>query len=288
MDTAYLNGEYLPLDQARISPLDRGFLFGDGIYEVIPYYQGKSVGLIPHVQRMLNGLAAIEIQCDKTLDDWVALLDDLIAKNDGANSNLGVYVHVSRGTDTKRYHAYPENVAPTIFCFTFGIKEPEPVDRDTATSYTVTTSEDLRWKRCHIKSTALLGNVMHFQQGHASGNSECLLYNTDDQLTEGSSVNAYIVKDGVVITPIQDNQILPGITRRIIIDSIVADGSIAIEERTVTMQEVRDADEVWISSSSKEIAPIVKIDGVNVGDGKIGPVWEKAFAIYTAAKFSHS
>jgi len=288
MDTAYLNGEYLPLDQARISPLDRGFLFGDGIYEVIPYYQGKSVGLIPHIQRMINGLASIEIQCDKSLDDWILLLDDLIAKNDGANGNLGVYVHVSRGTDTKRYHAYPENVAPTIFCFTFAIKEPEPVDRDTAASYTVTTSADLRWKRCHIKSTALLGNVMHFQQGHASGNSECLLYNDNDELTEGSSVNAYIVKDGVVITPIQDNQILPGITRRIIIDSIVADGSIAIEERTVTMQEVRDADEVWISSSSKEIAPIVKIDGIDVADGKIGPVWEKAFAIYTAAKFTHS
>ncbi|MCJ8339757.1 MAG: aminotransferase class IV [Pseudomonadales bacterium] len=288
MDTAYLNGEYLPLDQARISPLDRGFLFGDGIYEVIPYYKGKSVGLIPHIQRMLDGLASIEIKCDKNLDDWITLLDDLIAKNDGADNNLGVYVHVSRGTDTKRYHAYPENVTPTIFCFTFAIKEPEPVDRSAATSYTVTTSQDLRWKRCHIKSTALLGNVMHFQQGHASGNSECLLYNTNDELTEGSSVNAYIVKDGVIITPIQDNQILPGITRRIIIDSIKADGSIAIEERTVTMEEVRNADEVWISSSSKEIAAIVKIDGVNVGDGTIGPVWEKAMAIYTAAKFTHS
>ena len=288
MDTAYLNGEYLPLDQARISPLDRGFLFGDGIYEVIPYYKGKSVGLIPHIQRMIDGLASIEIKCDKNLDDWITLLDDLIAKNDGADNNLGVYVHVSRGTDTKRYHAYPENVTPTVFCFTFAIKEPEPVDRSSATSYTVTTSQDLRWKRCHIKSTALLGNVMHFQQGHATGNSECLLYNTNDELTEGSSFNAYIVKDGVIITPIQDNQILPGITRRIIIDSIKADGSIAIEERTVTMEEVRNADEVWISSSSKEIAAIVKIDGVNVGDGNIGPVWEKAFAIYTAAKFTHS
>lgn len=288
MSTAYLNGEYLPLSEARISPLDRGFLFGDGIYEVIPYYGGKSVGLIPHIQRMIDGLAAIEINCKNTLDDWKVLLDDLIAKNDGANNNLGVYVHVSRGTDTIRNHAYPEDVAPTIFCFTFGIKDPEPVDREKATAYTVTTTQDLRWKRCHIKSTALLGNVMHYQQGHSSGNNECLLYNANNELTEGSSVNAFIVKDGVIITPVQDNQILPGITRRIIIDSIKADGSIKIEERTVTMDEVHNADEVWISSSSKEIAPITQIDGKNVADGKIGPVWEKAFAIYTAAKFTHS
>ncbi|MEH6444559.1 MAG: aminotransferase class IV [Oceanospirillaceae bacterium] len=288
MSTAYLNGEYLPLAQARISPLDRGFLFGDGIYEVIPYYSGKSVGLIPHIQRMIDGLGAIEIKCEKSINDWIALLDDLIAKNDGANNNLGVYVHVSRGTDSIRNHAYPENVAPTIFCFTFAIKDPEPVDRNTATTYTVTTTQDLRWKRCQIKSTALLGNVMHYQQGHASGNNECLLYNENNELTEGSSVNAFIVKDGVIITPIQDNQILPGITRRIIIDSIIADGSIKLEERTITMDEVHSADEVWISSSSKEIAPIVKIDDTNVGDGKIGPVWEKAFAIYTAAKFTHS
>ncbi|MEM5529609.1 aminotransferase class IV [Gammaproteobacteria bacterium AS21] len=288
MSTAYLNGEYLPLAQARISPLDRGFLFGDGIYEVIPYYNSRSVGLVPHIQRMINGLAEIEIKCDKTIEQWKTLLDDLIAKNDGANSNLGVYVHVSRGTDSIRNHAYPENIAPTIFCFTFAIKEPEPVDRTKAMSYTVTSTQDLRWKRCHIKSTALLGNVMHYQQGHSTGNNECLLFNDKNELTEGSSVNAFIVKDGVIITPIQDNQILPGITRRIIIDSIIADGSIKIEERTVTMDEVNNADEVWISSSSKEIAPIVKIDGKNVADGKIGPVWEKAFAIYTAAKFSHS
>lgn len=287
MSIAYLNGEYLPLEEARISPLDRGFLFGDGIYEVIPYYQGKSVGLIAHIERMIDGLASIEIKCEKTLEQWKELLDDLIARNDGANNNLGVYVHVSRGADTKRFHAYPEDVEPTIFCFTFGIKDPEPVDREKATAYTVTTTEDLRWKRCHIKSTALLGNVMHYQQGYASGNSECLLYNANEELTEGSSVNAYIVKDGVVITPVQDNQILPGITRRIIIDSLKEEGSIKVEERTVTMAEVYDADEVWISSSSKEIAPVVKIDDKLVGDGKVGPVWEKAFAIYTDAKFTH-
>ncbi|MBR9867034.1 MAG: D-alanine aminotransferase [Oceanospirillales bacterium] len=285
MSIAYLNGEYLPLAEARISPLDRGFLFGDGIYEVIPYYNGKSVGLMPHINRMINGLAAIEIKNNHTAEEWKTLLDDLIAKNSDLGENLGVYVHVSRGTDVKRYHAYPEGVEPTIFCFTFGIKDPEPADRTQVHQYSMISTEDLRWQRCHIKSTALLGNVIHFQEGYSTGNDEALLYNAKGELTEGSSCNAFIVKDGVIITPIQDNQILPGITRRIIIDSIKADGSLKVEERIVTMDDVRNADELWITSSSKEIAPVTKLDGKPVGNGEVGEVWEKAFKIYTASKF---
>ncbi|WP_420554647.1 aminotransferase class IV [Neptuniibacter marinus] len=285
MSISYLNGEYQPLSEARISPLDRGFLFGDGIYEVIPYYAGKSVGLMPHIERMINGLAAIEIKCTKTAEEWKALLDDLVARNSDLATNLGVYVHISRGTDVKRYHAYPENVEPTVFAFTFPIKDPEPVDRAKVTQYSMISTEDLRWQRCHIKSTALLGNVIHFQEGYASGNDEALLYNADGELTEGSSCNAFIVKDGVVITPIQDNQILPGITRRIILDSLRADGSLKVEERVVTMDEVRNADELWITSSSKEIAPVTKLDGKPVGNGEVGEVWEKAFQIYTDTKY---
>ena len=285
MSISYLNGEYQPLSEARISPLDRGFLFGDGIYEVIPYYNGKSVGLMPHIERMINGLAAIEIKCTKTADEWKALLDDLVARNSDLAANLGVYVHISRGTDVKRYHAYPENVEPTVFAFTFPIKDPEPVDRAKVTQYSMISTEDLRWQRCHIKSTALLGNVIHFQEGYSSGNDEALLYNADGELTEGSSCNAFIVKDGVVITPIQDNQILPGITRRIILDSLRADGSLKVEEHVVTMDEVRNADELWITSSSKEIAPVTQLDGKPVGNGEVGEVWEKAFQIYTDTKY---
>ncbi|MAC48053.1 aminotransferase class IV [Oceanospirillum beijerinckii] len=285
MSIAYLNGEYLPLAEARISPLDRGFLFGDGIYEVIPYYNGQSVGLMPHIERMINGLAAIEIKSTLTADDWKTLLDDLIARNSEVGENLGVYVHVSRGADVKRLHAYPENVEPTIFAFAFKIKDPEPADRTQAHQYSMITTEDLRWQRCHIKSTALLGNVIHYQEGHAAGADEAMLFNAKGELTEGSSTNVFIVKDGVVVTPIQDNQILPGITRRIVLDSLKADGSIPVEERIVTMDEVRAADEVWITSSSKEIAPVTKLDGKPVGNGEVGEVWEKAFKIYTAAKF---
>lgn len=287
MSIAYLNGDYLPLEEARISPLDRGFLFGDGIYEVIPYYGGKSVGLVPHIKRMLDGLAAIEIKLNKSVEEWTTLLDDLIAKNADLNENLGVYVHVSRGADTKRFHAYPDDVEPTIFAFTFAIKDPAPVDRTQVKPIAVNTTEDLRWKRCHIKSTSLLGNVIHYQQGHAEGNGEILLYNADNELTEASSSNAFIVKDGVIATPIQDNQILPGITRRIIIEALKADGSLKLEERNITMDEVRNADEIWVTSSSKEIAPVTSLDGQPVGNGEVGEIWEKAFAIYTASKFDY-
>lgn len=287
MSIAYLNGEYLPLAEARISPLDRGFLFGDGIYEVIPYYGGKSVGLMPHLNRMADGLAAIEIKNSNTIEGWKELLDDLVARNSDIGENLGVYVHISRGTDVKRYHPYPEGVEPTVFCFCFAIKDPEPVDRTKVTQYSLVSTEDLRWQRCHIKSTALLGNVMHFQEGYSTGSDEALLYNANNEVTEGSSCNAFIVKDGVIITPIQDNQILPGITRRIIIDSIKADGSLKLEERTITMDEVRNADELWITSSSKEIAPVTKLDGKPVGNGEVGEIWEKAFAIYSASKYDY-
>ncbi len=287
MSIAYLNGEYLPLAEARISPLDRGFLFGDGIYEVIPYYGGKSVGLMPHLNRMADGLAAIEIKNSNTIEGWKELLDDLVARNSDIGENLGVYVHISRGTDVKRYHPYPEGVEPTVFCFCFAIKDPEPVDRTKVTQYSLVSTEDLRWQRCHIKSTALLGNVMHFQEGYSTGSDEALLYNANNEVTEGSSCNAFIVKDGVIITPVQDNQILPGITRRIIIDSIKADGSLQLEERTITMDDVRNADELWITSSSKEIAPVTKLDGKPVGNGEVGEIWEKAFAIYSASKYDY-
>lgn len=287
MSIAYLNGDYLPLEQARISPLDRGFLFGDGIYEVIPYYQGKPVGLTPHIERMLNGLSSIEIKSPHDTQAWKNLLNGLIEKNKSIGENLGVYVHVSRGADTKRYHAYPEGVEPTVFAFAFAIKQPEPTDKHKVTQYSLISTQDLRWKRCHIKSTSLLGNVLHYQQGHDAGNDETLLYNSNNELTEGSSCNVFIVKDGIVITPIQDNQILPGITRRIIIDSLKADGRLTVEERIVTMDEVKQADEIWVSSSSKEIAPVTKLDAKPVGDGKVGSTWETAFSIYTAAKFSY-
>lgn len=285
MTTAFLNGEYLPLEEARISPMDRGFLFGDGIYEVIPSYDGKMVGFGPHIQRMQDGLDAIEIRLGWDQGKWRELCDSLIEKNGGGN--LGIYLHVTRGADSKRHHAYPEGVEPTVFGYAFEIPPPPVPDREHIHPYTCATGHDMRWDRCNIKSISLLGNVMHFQQGHSKGDAEILLYNENNQLTECGACNAYIVKNGVVATPPLDNQILPGITRQLLLSVLRADGSIPVEERVITMDEVRDADEVWISSSSKEVVPVVQLDGKPVGDGKPGPVWEKAARLYSASKYDY-
>ena len=283
MTIAYLNGDYMPLEEARISPMDRGFLFGDGIYEVIPSYSGKMVGFGPHISRMQDGLKAIEIKLDWNEDQWRELCTSLLEKN--GNANLGIYLHVTRGTDSKRHHAYPEGIEPTVFGYAFEISAPPVPDREQIHPYTCATGHDMRWDRCNIKSISLLGNVMHYQQGHSKGDAEILLYNENNELTECGACNAYIVKNGVVATPVLDNQILPGITRQLLLSVLKADGTIQVEERAITMEEVWDADEVWISSSSKEVVPVVKLDGKPVGDGKPGPVWEKAAKLYSAGKY---
>ena len=285
MSIAFLDGSYMPIEQAKISPMDRGFLFGDGIYEVVPSYAGKMVGFAPHITRMQEGLQAIGIQLDWSVDDWAELCNRLIAENDAGN--LGIYLHVSRGTDTKRFHAFPENVAPTVFAYTFEIAPAPIADKSIVKAKKASTTRDLRWERCQIKSTALLGNVLHFQHGYAQGSDETLLFNADNQLTEASACNVFIVKNGTVITPLLDNQKLPGITRQIILDVLRNDGQICVEERIVTMDEVANADEVWITSSSKEIAPITEINGKPVGDGTIGDIWLAAQTLYSAAKFDY-
>jgi len=283
MSTVYLNGNYMPMEQARISPMDRGFLFGDGIYEVVPSYDGKLVGFAPHLDRMQDGLDAIEIQLRVDHDEWRNIASELITRNVGGN--LGIYFHVSRGADTQRHHAYPEGIAPTVYAFAFEIPPAPIADKSAATPYTVSTAEDLRWKRCNIKSTALLGNVMHYQQGHARGHNETLLYNQDGELTEAAACNLYVIKNGIIATPLLDHQKLPGITRLMLLEILRRDGGIAVQERVVTLDELHNADEVWISSSSKEIAPVIEIDGTPVGDGSIGDVWLAAQTLYSAHKF---
>lgn len=286
MNTVFLNGEYMPVEEAKISPLDRGFLFGDGIYEVIPSYFGKMVGFQGHINRMNDGLNTIGIELNWNDSLWKNLCDTLSEKN-GAGP-LGIYLHVSRGADTNRFHAFPKNVSPTVFAMAFEIPVPKTPDLVTVgKGYSLVSSEDLRWKRCQIKSTSLLGNVLHFQEGYEAGSQEALLYNSNNELTEASASNIFIVKNGVIATPIQDNQILPGITRRLVIDILAKDGSLTVQERVITLDEVNSADEIWITSSSKEIVPVTSLDAKLVGDGKVGPIWLKAATLYFRNKFSY-
>ena len=285
MTSVYLNGEFLPMSEARISPMDRGFLFGDGIYEVIPSYHGRLVGFTPHMLRMREGLAALEIHTDTSETAWRDIVEELLRRN--GSGNLGVYLHVSRGADSKRHHAYPEGVVATRFGFTFEIPPPPVPDKHRVTPYRVSTAEDLRWKRCHIKSTSLLGNVMHYQQGHAAGAQETILYNGDGEITEAAACNVFVIRDGVVATPQLDNQKLPGITRLMLLDILRKHSDIPVEERPVSFSELVEADEVWITSSSKEIAPVTMIDDRPVGSGEVGDVWLAAQDLFAAHRYDY-
>ncbi|WP_026374820.1 aminotransferase class IV [Aestuariibacter salexigens] len=281
---AYLNGQYLPLSEARISPMDRGFLFGDGIYEVIPSYGGRLVGMRAHMQRMRNGLDAIGIRVTIEDQEMQEIATRLLQAS--GNGNLGVYFHISRGADLTRMHGFPEQITPTIFAFAFAIPEAGTGHPDSAKCVNVVTCEDMRWRRCHIKSTSLLGNVLHFQHGREQGQDETILYNQHGHITEASACNVFAVLDNRIVTPALDNQLLPGITRQLVI-SILRDFDVPVVEDTVTRQQLREADEVWLTSSSKEIRPVVSIDGQPIGSGKPGRYWHKAMTLYAQHKFDY-
>lgn len=285
MSVVCLNGQYMPMSEAKISPMDRGFLFGDGIYEVVPSYSGRTVGFAMHLKRMRDGLRAIDIDFSLKDQAWQRIAKNLMERN--GQGNLGLYFHVSRGADDSRFHAYPDDAEPTFFAFAFDIPDAPVADKNLAKNFNVVTAQDLRWKRCHIKSTSLLGNVMHFQDGQNAGSQETILYNDKRELTEASACNVFIVKDGVVSTPPLDNQILPGVTRGMLIDILSKEGVIEVQERTIKMDEVFDADEIWLTSSSKEIAPVVEIDGEPVGTGKVGDIWQHAQSQFSARKFDY-
>lgn len=285
MSVVYLNGQFMPASEAKISPMDRGFLFGDGIYEVIPSYGGRCVGFAAHILRLQRGLAALDIRCTLTEPDWRELVQQLMRQN-GAG-NLGIYLHVSRGTDTKRAHAYPIDIPPTIFAYCFDIAAEPQADIDTSPRYKVITATDLRWQRCHIKSTALLGNVMHHQQAAALGLNECILFDEQGYLTEGSSTNVFIVKDSVVITPPLSHKILPGITRLLLLSILRQHSTLNVEERAVSKSDLLAADEVWLTSSSKEVAAVIEVDGKVIGDSEPGPIWLQAQQLFSQHKYSY-
>lgn len=287
MTTAFLNDLYLPLEQAKISPMDRGFLFGDGIYEVIPTLQGKPVGMAAHLARMQNGLDALEIDNPKSDEAWLSLVTRLVEENKTTLNadSIGIYIQVSRGTVMTRGHGYPDDIEPTVFAFAFATAPPPVADRTAVTGYSVITGEDKRWQRCNIKSTSLLGNVMHFQQSKAAGKQEIILLNQQGEVTEASSCNVFVIKDGVIMTPPLDHQILPGITRKLVIDSLEREG-IVVRQWAITKAMLHSADEVWLTSSSKEIGPVLSLDDKPVGSGKAGEMWLKAITAFNKHKFS--
>lgn len=264
----YLNGEYLALRDARISPLDRGFLFGDGVYEVLPVFGGRMFLFREHFDRLARSLQEIRLENPHTHAAWQDILEQLITRNGGGD--MYVYVQVTRGMEYGRNHAFPAVVKPTVFA----MAAPLPVftDAQRAAGLSAITVEEFRWGRCDIKSTSLLANVLMKQQASDAEADEALIVR-DGQVLEGSSTSVFIVRDGVLITPPNSHRILPGTTRDAVLS--IAEGVMSVEIRDLSVAELRAAEEVWISSATRDVLPVTRVDGAPIGTGRPGPAWTR-------------
>jgi D-alanine transaminase len=275
--TVYLNGKFLPLAQAQISVLDRGFLFGDGVYEVIPVYGGHFFRLELHLQRLEHSLRAIRLENPCSLAQWRRLLQQLIASNDGQDQS--VYLQVTRGPAT-RDHAFPKHIEPTVFAMSNPLN-PLPAEiREQGIA--AVTREDIRWKYCHIKAITLLANTLLRQEALEAGAQEALLLR-DDQVTEGATSNVFIVRERVLITPPQSDSLLSGITRDLVLE-LARKGHIPWREEAIFMRDLTQAEEIWVTSSTREVVPVTRLNGVSIGNGKPGPLWRQMDAFYQAYK----
>lgn len=273
MGTVYLNGDYLPLEQATISPLDRGFIFGDGVYEVIPVYGGRLFRLEEHLLRLDGSLAGIRLAAPHTHAEWTRILTGLVERNHGGDQS--VYLQITRGA-AKRDHAFPRDCPPTVFVMSSPLA---PVPAEIRQSgIAAITLPDIRWQYCHLKTIALLPNILLRQQALDSGAAEAILIR-DGEATEGAASNLFIVKDGALLTPPKGPRLLPGITRDLIME-LAAQHRVPQREATITADDLAQADEVWLSSSTKEILPVTRLDDRPVGNGRPGPLWQRMIAWY--------
>ncbi len=274
--TVYLNGQFLPVAEAKISPLDRGFLFGDGAYEVIPVYSRHAFRIDEHLNRLQRTLDGIRLDNPHAVGEWRALVEHVIAANNFDDQS--VYIQVTRGADDKRDQAFPAGVQPTVFIFTAPLVTPTAVQRETGIA--VVSALDNRWLRCDLKTVALLANVLLRQQAIDAGCVETIMLR-DGYLTEGAASNIFAVKDGVLLAPPKDHRMLPGITYDVVLE-LAARHGMPYEVREIAESEVRAADELWMTSSTKEVLPITLLDGKPVGTGRPGPAAAQMYAWYCA------
>jgi D-alanine transaminase len=268
--TCYLNGEFLPLAEARISPLDRAFLFADGVYEVVPVHRGRPFRLSEHLERLERSLAAIRLEPPLDRAGWARIVAELVAR--AAAAELLVYMQVSRGAEYGRNHLFPPAASPTTFAF--ASPYPLPHARTLEHGLAAATLPDIRWQRCDIKATALLANVLLRQQAADRGCDEALLV-SDGLLREGSSSTVLVLLDGRIRTPPNDHHILPGTSRDAVLE--LAAGWLPVSIGPVPVADLRRADEVWIASAGRGLLPVTRIDGEPVGDGRPGPCWRELY-----------
>ncbi len=270
---AWLNGRFLPLADACVPVLDRGFIFGDGVYEVIPVYAGRPFRLAHHLQRLANSLAAVRIDNPHTEDEWQGLIAELISRNGGGDQS--VYLQVTRGI-APRDHRFPEGSRPTVFLMSNPFR-PVP-EAELHEGVTAVTLNDIRWEYCHIKSIALLPNILLRQQAVEQGAAEAILLR-QGEVTEGAASNVFIVSDGVIVTPPKGDGLLPGITRDLVVE-LAMQHALECAERPIPEAELRRAQEIWLTSSTREILPVTRLDDLAVGEGRPGPVWQTMIGHY--------
>jgi len=272
-EIVYLNGQFMPLDEARIPVLDRGFVFGDGVYEVIPVYSRHPFRLAEHLRRLQRSLDGIRLANPLPDAEWTRLIRDIVARN--AGDDQSVYLQVTRGA-AKRAHEFPQGTPPTVFMMSNPLVTPprEQVENGVA----CITATDFRWLKCDVKSVSLLGNCLLKQLAIDAGAVEVVLFR-DGYLTEASACNVFAVRNGVLLAPPKNHLILPGITYDVVLE-IAAANKLPCEVREVPEHEVRSAQEIWITSSTREVLAVTKLDGRAVGDGKPGALFRRVHALY--------
>ena len=276
-ELVYLNGEFMPLEEARIPVLDRGFIFGDGVYEVVPVYSRQPFRMAEHLRRLQNSLDGIRLVNPFTDAEWTKLMEEIIAKNDGDDQSI--YLQVTRGV-ARRDHAFPKHVKQTVFMMSSLLTTPprEQIEK----GMPAITATDFRWLKCDVKSVSLLGNCLLRQMAVDAGAVETILFR-DGKLTEASASNVFVVKNGVLLAPPKNNLVLPGITYDVVLE-IARAREFEIEVREISEAETRNADEIWVTSSTKEVLAITTLDGKPVGDGTPGMLFRRMHALYQEFK----
>jgi len=277
-ETVYLNGDLVPLSEAKISVLDRGFIFGDGVYEVIPAYRRTLFRLKEHLARLAYSLA--EIRLNNPHDDatWTRLLQTVVDRNPWDDQS--VYLQVTRGV-APRAQEFPKTaVSPTVLIMSWAMRAPSREQRERGAA--VITREDYRWHRCDIKSTSLLANCLLRQEAEDAGCAEVVLVR-DGHVTEAATCHVFVVKNAVIVTPPKDHRILPGITYDLVLE-LAHESGLPTGVRPVKLEELFAADEVWLSSSTKEVLPVTRADGKPIGNGNPGPVYARMYALFQEYK----
>jgi D-alanine transaminase len=270
MSNVYLNGTFLSANEARISPADRGFLFADGIYEVIPAFNGVLFRVNQHLDRLQHSLDALQIPNPHPPGVWKELFGEMVARN--GRGNLSVYLQITRGAPERRDHGFPvSTLPPTIYMATSPLAQSAIHDVDGHPGAAAIVADDIRWARCDIKAIALLPNILLRQQAISTGAVEAILIR-DGFVTDGSSTNVFVVKDGRIITPPCTYKILAGITRHLTLE-LCRDRGLPVAEQNISKAQLVDSDEIWLTSSSKDALPIVALDGRPVGNGRPGALW---------------